>query len=162
MDCRKRRRQVLPKGHKWLQVITELNNRGVNDILIACVDGLKGFPEAIETVFPKAAVQLCIVHLVRNSLNYVSYKKRQAVADGLKRIYQSPTAQEAEQRLTEFEDKAGRLSHHRPDLAAKLGSNHPVLRLSARDSQSDLHYQHHRISQSQPEKNHQKPLGLSQ
>lgn len=104
MDCRKRRRQVLPKGHKWLQVITELNNRGVNDILIACVDGLKGFPEAIETVFPQAAVQLCIVHLVRNSLNYVSYKKRQAVADGLKRIYQSPTAQEAEQRLTEFED----------------------------------------------------------
>ncbi len=88
----------------WLHVVTELNNRGVNDILIACVDGLKGFPEAIETVFPKAAVQLCIVHLVRNSLNYVSYKKRQAVADDLKRIYQSSTAQEAEQRLTEFED----------------------------------------------------------
>jgi len=87
----------------WLHVVTELKNRGVNDILIACVDGLKGFPEAIETVFPKATVQLCIVHLVRNSLNYVGYKKRQAVADDLKRIYQSSTALEAEQRLTEFE-----------------------------------------------------------
>jgi putative transposase len=87
----------------WLQVVTELKNRGVNDIFIACVDGLKGFPEAIETVFPKAAVQLCIVHLVRNSLNYVSYKMRQAVADDLKRIYQSATVLEAEQKLAEFE-----------------------------------------------------------
>ena len=87
----------------WLQVITELKNRGVNDILIACVDGLKGFPEAIETVFPKAAVQLCIVHLVRNSLNYVSYKKRQAVANDLKRIYQAATVLEAEHMLAEFE-----------------------------------------------------------
>ncbi len=87
----------------WLQVVTELKNRGVNDIFIACVDGLKGFPEAIETVFPKAAVQLCIVHLVRHSLNYVSYKRRQSVADDLKRIYQSATAMEAEQKLTEFE-----------------------------------------------------------
>lgn len=87
----------------WLQVVTELKNRGINDIFIACVDGLKGFPEAIETVFPKAAVQLCIVHLVRNSLNYVSYKMRQSVADDLKRIYQSATVMEAEQNLAEFE-----------------------------------------------------------
>ncbi|WP_373317293.1 IS256 family transposase [Chitinibacter tainanensis] len=87
----------------WLQVVNELRNRGVQDILIACVDGLKGFPEAIEAVFPKTAVQLCIVHMVRHSLNYVSWKRRKAVAEDLKRIYQSATVEEAEQRLAEFE-----------------------------------------------------------
>jgi len=89
----------------WLQVVTELRNRGVHDIFIACVDGLKGFPEAIETVFPRAAVQLCIVHMVRHSLNYVSWKRRPEVAGDLKRIYESATADEAEQRLGEFEAK---------------------------------------------------------
>ena len=89
----------------WLQVVTELRNRGVQDIFIACVDGLKGFPEAIEAVFPRAAVQLCVVHMVRHSLNYVSWKRRPEVAADLKRIYQSATADEAEQRLGEFEAK---------------------------------------------------------
>ncbi len=89
----------------WLQVVTELRNRGVQDIFIACVDGLKGFPEAIEAVFPKATVQLCIVHMVRHSLNYVSWKRRPEVAADLRRIYQSATAEEAEIRLGEFEDK---------------------------------------------------------
>src|SRR5674476_1564890 len=73
----------------WLQVVTELQNRGVQDIFIACVDGLKGFPEAIETVFPHAQVQLCIVHMVRNSLKYVSWKQRKEVAADLKTIYQA-------------------------------------------------------------------------
>ena len=89
----------------WLQVVTELKNRGVQDIFIACVDGLKGFPEAIEAVYPEAAVQLCIVHMVRHSLNYVSWKMRAEVAADLKRIYTASTADEAEQRLGEFEDK---------------------------------------------------------
>ncbi|MFA7268476.1 MAG: IS256 family transposase [Sterolibacterium sp.] len=89
----------------WLQVVTELRNRGVQDIFIACVDGLKGFPEAIEAVFPRAAVQLCVVHMVRHSLNYVSWKRRPEVAVDLKRIYESATADEAEQRLGEFEAK---------------------------------------------------------
>jgi putative transposase len=89
----------------WLQVVTELRNRGIQDILIACVDGLKGFPEAIEAVFPKTTVQLCIVHMVRHSLNYVSWKKRPEVAADLKRIYTATTADEAEQRLCEFEAK---------------------------------------------------------
>ena len=71
----------------WLQVVTELRNRGVQDIFIACVDGLKGFPDAIEAVFPRATVQLCIVHMVRHSLNYVSWKRRPEVAADLKRIY---------------------------------------------------------------------------
>ena len=89
----------------WLQVVTELRNRGIQDIFIACVDGLKGFPEAIEAVYPKAAVQLCVVHMVRNSLNFVSWKMRAEVAADLKRIYTASTADEAEQRLGEFEEK---------------------------------------------------------
>jgi len=80
----------------WLQVVTELRNRGVQDIFIACVDGLKGFPDAIEAVFPKAVVQLCIVHMVRHSLNYVSWRRRKEVAADLRRIYTAATAEEAE------------------------------------------------------------------
>ena len=86
----------------WLQVVTELKNRGVADIFIACVDGLKGFPEAIESVFPQTEVQLCIVHLVRHSLNFVGWKQRKEVAADLKLIYRAATEAEAEQRLTEF------------------------------------------------------------
>ena len=89
----------------WLQVVTELKNRGVSDIFIACVDGLKGFPEAIESTFPQTAVQLCIVHLVRHSLNYVNWKQRKEVARDLKTIYISATDTEAEQRLMEFSAK---------------------------------------------------------
>ena len=89
----------------WLHGVTELKNRGVQDIFIACVDGLKGFPEAIEAVYPKAAVQLCIVHLVRNSLNFVSWKVQKEIATDLKRIYTAATADLAEQRLSEFERK---------------------------------------------------------
>lgn len=91
----------------WLQVVTELKNRGVQDIFIACVDGLKGFPEAIEAVYPKTAVQLCIVHLVRYSLNYVSWKLRKAVAADLRLIYAAATVEEAETRLAELEEKWG-------------------------------------------------------
>jgi putative transposase len=89
----------------WLQVVTELMNRGLRDVFIACVDGLKGFPEAIETVFPKTEVQLCIVHLVRHSLNFVGWKQRKEVALDLKAIYTAATADEAEMRLTEFAAK---------------------------------------------------------
>ncbi len=89
----------------WLQVVTELKNRGVQDIFIACVDGLKGFPEAIESVFPQTEIQLCIVHLVRHSLNYVGWKQRREVAADLKLIYTAATEVEAEQRLNEFAAK---------------------------------------------------------
>ena len=89
----------------WLSVVTELKNRGVQDIFIACVDGLKGFPEAIETVYPYAIVQLCIVHMVRNSLNYVGWNKRKEVAADLRRVYSAATIDEAEQALADFEDK---------------------------------------------------------
>src|SRR5215210_1988665 len=93
----------------WLQIVTELKNRGVGDIFIACVDGLKGFPEAIETVFPNTQVQLCLVHMVRHSLSYVSHRDRKAVATDLKAIYQATTLEEAEHQLNEFEQTWARV-----------------------------------------------------
>ena len=89
----------------WLNVLTELKNRGVEDIFIACVDGLTGFPDAIQTVYPKTQVQLCIVHMVRNSLRYVSWKKKKEVAADLKTIYAAKTLEEAEMALTVFSEK---------------------------------------------------------
>jgi putative transposase len=89
----------------WLQVVTELKNRGVNDIFVVCVDGLKGFPEAIAAVFPHADVQLCLVHMVRHSLKFVNWKQRKEVAADLRAIYTSTTVEAGEQRLTEFEEK---------------------------------------------------------
>jgi putative transposase len=86
----------------WLGVLTELKNRGIRDILIACVDGLKGFPQAIETVFPQTQVQCCIVHAVRASLNYVSWKQRREVAMDLKPIYRAATEPQACLALEEF------------------------------------------------------------
>ena len=86
----------------WLNVLTELQQRGVEDILIACVDGLKGFPEAINTVYPDTHIQLCIVHMVRNSLKYVSWKDYKAVTADLKRVYRSATEEEALLELDRF------------------------------------------------------------
>jgi transposase-like protein len=86
----------------WLNVLTELQNRGLTDILIACIDGLKGFPEAINTVFPQTQIQLCIVHMVRNSMKFVPYKDYKAVTADLKKIYQSVTEDEALMNLERF------------------------------------------------------------
>ena len=104
----------------WLQVLTELKNRGVEDVFIACVDGLKGFPQAIETVFPKTTVQLCIVHMVRASLNYVNWKERKQVAAELKSIYRAATAEEAEQQLEIF---AARWDAKYPTISAMWRRN---------------------------------------
>ncbi|WP_432452821.1 MULTISPECIES: IS256 family transposase [unclassified Agarivorans] len=89
----------------WLSVLTELQTRGINDILIACVDGLKGFPDAINAVFPKTQIQLCIVHMVRNSMKYVPWKDYKAVTADLKGIYQSNTEEEALLALEQFGDQ---------------------------------------------------------
>jgi len=89
----------------WLRVLNDIESRGVKDILVASVDGLKGFPEAINTVYPQADVQLCIVHMVRNSLRYVGYKERKQVANDLKQIYQSVTEEEALLALEQFESR---------------------------------------------------------
>lgn len=89
----------------WLNVLTELQNRGVKDILIACVDGLKGFPDAINTAFPDTQIQLCIVHMVRNSMKFVPWKDYKAVTRDLKQIYQSATEEEALLALDEFAER---------------------------------------------------------
>ena len=86
----------------WLGVLTDLKNRGLKDILIACCDGLKGFPQAIEAIYPKTQVQLCIVHLIRNSLRHVNWKESKAVAASLKPIYQAATLADAEAALDDF------------------------------------------------------------
>lgn len=91
----------------WLSVFNELKTRGLDDCFIACVDGLKGLPEAIETVYPQAQVQLCIVHQVRNSLKYVTWKDRKAVAADLRAIYTSPTLEAAEAALSQFSGRWG-------------------------------------------------------
>ena len=92
----------------WLQVLTDLQNRGVQDILIASVDGLKGFPEAINAVFPDTEVQLCIVHQIRNSLKYVASKNQKQFASELKKVYQAFTKEEAESELDKLEEKWGK------------------------------------------------------
>ncbi len=89
----------------WLNVLTELQNRGVKDILIACVDGLKGFPDAINTVYPYAHIQLCIVHMVRNSMKFVPWKDYKAIAADLKAIYQATTEEKALLSLDQFAER---------------------------------------------------------
>jgi putative transposase len=107
----------------WLRVMNELRNRGTEDILLAVVDGLKGFPEAITAVFPDAVVQTCIVHLLRNSMDFVSWKDRKGLATALKEIYRAPSADAAEKALTAFE-------------AGPWGSRYPAIGQSWRRASS--------------------------
>lgn len=105
----------------WLKILTEVKNRGVLDILILCCDGLKGFPEAIEAVFPKATIQTCIVHMIRNSIRFVTWKDQKAVAAALKPIYGAQTEVLAEAALTAFESSA--LGARYPMIAKSWRSN---------------------------------------
>lgn len=105
----------------WLKVFNELKNRGVQDILIAVVDGLKGFPEAIEAAFPLTTVQTCIVHLIRNSLDFVTWKDRKSVAAALRPIYAAPTQSAAEDALAAFE--TGEWGQKHPTIAAAWRRN---------------------------------------
>ncbi len=91
----------------WLSVLTDLNNRGLNDILIACVDGLKGFPEAINTIYPETEVQLCVIHQIRNSLKYVASKHQKAFMADLKPVYKAVSKEAAEMELDELENRWG-------------------------------------------------------
>ena len=108
----------------WLSVLNELKNRGLEDIFIASVDGLKGFPDAIETVYPHTQVQLCIVHMVRNSLKYVSWKQRKEMATDLKTIYRASTIEEAQSNLDAF--------------AQKWDNTHPNVSKAWRDNWTNL------------------------
>src|SRR6266498_622946 len=105
----------------WLKILTEIKNRGVEDILILCCDGLKGFPEAIEAVFPKTTIQTCIVHMIRNSIRLVSWKDRKHVVAALKPIYGAQTEDLAEAALTAFESSA--LGARYPMIARSWRSN---------------------------------------
>ena len=132
----------------WLKVMTELKNRGLQDILIACVDGLKGFEEAIHAVYAHTEVQLCIVHMVRNSLKYVSYKDRKQVADDLKLIYKSKTQEEGIMYLTEFKTK---WDVKYPSIGKSWDAHWEQLSvffwILGRNSKSDLHNQRDRIAE---------------
>jgi len=94
-------------AHHWLSVLTDLNNRGVKDILIACVDGLKGFPEAIESIYPNTEIQHCIIHQIRNSMKYVASKNQKAFMSDLKCVYKAATLNAAEIALDDLEAKWG-------------------------------------------------------
>src|SRR5205085_11620392 len=124
----------------WLSVLTELKNRGVKDVLIACVDGLKGLPQAIESVFPEAQVQLCIVHLVRASLKYVSWKERKQVAADLKLVYRARHRTSGQTGADRVHRQVGKqIPGGRQTVGGQLGSSDSVLRVSAGDPAGDLH-----------------------
>jgi len=108
----------------WHQILTDLATRGVTDICVACVDGLKGFPAAIQAVFPKTAVQTCIVHMIRNSLRFVNYKQRSAVIGSLKDIYKATSLDQAEIALSAFED---RWDATHPDISRSWRRNWPEI-----------------------------------
>jgi len=91
----------------WLSVLTDLNNRGLEDILIACVDGLTGFPDAINAIFPQTEVQLCVIHQIRNSLKYVASKNQKEFMADLKSVYKADTVEGAETALDALEEKWG-------------------------------------------------------
>ena len=127
----------------WLKVRTELRNRGAEDILVAVVDGLKGFRQAITTVFPLASVQTCIVHLSRYCLSFCGWKERQAQARELKAIYRAETAEVALNRITEFE--AGPWGKKYPMIGEswrpQLGRNRSPFTVSPRRCERSLHHQ---------------------
>ena len=149
----------------WLRVMNELKNRGVEDILIAVVDGLKGFPEAINAVFPQTIVQTCIVHLIRNSMDFASWKDRKPIAAELKAIYRANGRRRGPQGAGGFRRRrlGPQISFDRAELAAKLGACHPVLRLSRRGAADHLHDQRHRILERQaaPRRANDKPVSIA-
>jgi putative transposase len=146
----------------WLKVFNELRSRGVNDILIAVVDGLKGLADAITTTFPQTTVQTCIVHLIRSSLDYASWKERKAIAAALL----------PDLRRREAGGRAGRagglceqcvgpeVSDHRAIVASRLGARDPVLRLPTRGAANHLHHEHDREPAHAAAQDHQEPRSL--
>ena len=147
----------------WLRVMNELKNRGVEDILLAVVDGLKGFPEAIRAVFPEATVQTCIVHLLRHSLDFVSYKDRKIFATALKDIYRAVDAAAGGAALEAFD--AGpwgrQIPGDRPELAPRLGRGRAVLRLPRPRASSLIHNKCHRGAECQAAPGGPRPRPLS-
>jgi putative transposase len=130
----------------WLGLMNELKNRGLNDLLIAVFDGLKGFPEAISAVYPDCEIQTCIVHLIRTSLSFCSWKERKPVTTELKGIYSAETAELAAKRLEDFE--RGALGKKIPANVQcwrrGVAASHSFFRLSEGNPKNHLHHQRHR------------------
>ena len=148
----------------WLSCLTDLKNRGLHDIFVACIDGLSGFAEAIHAAYPRTSVQLCIVHLVRAALRYVSDQDSKAVvARPEEDLSASATAIEAEQALEEFaqawDAKYPTISK---DVAVEVGGHRHAVRLSAGDPQGDLHDQRDRVDQQRDSQVHAEPQDLPQ
>ena len=145
-----------------MQVCTELRNRGVRDVLIACCDGLTGLPEAIEAIWPHTTVQTCMVHLIRAAMKFVSYKDRREMVAALKEIYTAPTVEAAETALLGLR----RLTHGSPlpgrgrGLGTRLGTVHPVPGLPTRPPEDHLHHQRDRVVQLPDPQDHQEPGAL--
>jgi putative transposase len=132
----------------WLSVMTDLKNRGVQDIFFVCCDGLKGFPDAIGAAFPLAIVQTCVVHVIRASLRFVSYVDRKALARELRPIYGAATEADAAAALDAFEERWGaKLSRHRSTVAEPLERNCALPRLPRADSKNPLHDERHRVAE---------------
>lgn len=145
----------------WLKVMNELRNRGVGDILIAVVDGLKGFPEAIEAVFPRAIVQTCIVHLIRHSLEFVSWADRKLVVPQLRALYRAKDADAGRAALEAFAAGPWGRKCHRAGVAEKLGQGHPLLRLSGGRAAHRIHNECDRGVERQAEARRQNPGAFS-
>ncbi len=147
----------------WMKVFNDLKTRGVNDILIAVTDGLKGMPEALGAVFPATTLQTCIVHLIRASLDFASWKDRRGLAAALKPVYAPRRWRRPWPNWTPSRPPVGpEVSHRRGGLAQSLGSGHPLLRLPARHPQGDLHDQRHREHQRSTAQDHQDAGALPQ
>jgi putative transposase len=136
--------------------MTELKNRGVEDILIAVVDGLKGFPDAITSVFPQTEIQTCIVHLIRYSMQFASWNERKALASALKPIYQTTTAEDAREKLEAFSDGVWGRKYPMIVLSWKRNSRtgDTLLRLPRRGPSDDIHDQRHRESAQPGQQRH--------
>ncbi|MDD2444164.1 MAG: transposase [Desulfotomaculaceae bacterium] len=117
-----------------------MKNRGVQDILIACKDGLSGFSEAINAAFPRTEIQLCIIHQIRNSMKYVPYKNQKGLIADLKKVYQALTIEEAKEFFYRLQRKMGQeASHHCPVLGEQLAGINSLLQVPIRNSPDDLH-----------------------
>jgi hypothetical protein len=150
------------EGAKFrLRVMNELKNRGVDDVLFAVVDGLKGFPDAITAVFPRAIVQTCIVHLIRHSLAFVSWQDRKRLLPALRAIYRAGDGRGCRAAARRLRSRVGQqVSGGRSGLATGLERGRAVLRLPAADPEDDLHHRRHREPASRLAQDHQDPRGI--
>ena len=140
----------------WLGILTELRNRGVTDVLIVCCDGLTGFSDAIGAVWPQTVVQTCVVHLIRNSIRFCTWKDRKPVVKALKPIYTAPSAEAAGRGARGLRQRLGwDLRGNRGSMAPELGPVHPVPRFRASHPQNRIHHQRHRIVELPTPQSHQ-------